>query len=92
MNKKKYEKPEILEESLVVDSEFALGCGSFIPASTVSCLKTYAFNEYEELVYAWGIRDDVPLDSPMLASVIFSNSGSCMSSCYQGPYDVFFAS
>lgn len=90
--KKKYIKPEIKEESLEVDASFALGCGSSIPAFTVSCVQMCAPNEYEELINVWGFTPDSPLDVAEYNGIVFSNSSSCAASCYQGPYDTFFAS
>ena len=86
--KKKYVPPEIEVEPLEVDADFALSCGLSIGASTIACLERSSPNEYEELVYGMGLSPDLPLSE----SVAFSNSLTCLVSCYHGPYDMFFSS
>lgn len=86
--KKKYITPEIRIEPIEVEADYALGCGTTIGASTVSCLEAVAPNEYEELVYGLDVSPSAPLEG----GVAFSSSSTCLASCYQGPYDTFFNS
>ena len=86
--KKKYVPPEIEVEPLEVDADFALSCGLSIGASTIACLETSSPNEYEELVYGLGLLPEHSLSN----GVAFSNSLTCLVSCYHGPYDIFFSS
>ena len=86
--KKKYIPPEIEVEPLEVDADFALSCGLSIGAAIIACLEMSSPNEYEELVYGLGL----PPEHPLSEGVAFSNSLTCLASCYHGPYDMFFSS
>lgn len=92
MARKKYIPPVVMVESLEVDMNYALGCGSSINSSTVACMFKSAPNEFEDLVYGWGLNPDTPLQSSEYSEIVFSSSQSCSASCYQGPYDTFFSS
>lgn len=89
MSKKKYIPPLVLTETLEVDIDYALSCGSVINAATISCMQTNAFNEYEDLL-AWGMSPEASMDS--ISQFAFNNDRECQSSCYQAPYNNFFNS
>lgn len=92
MNRLNYKPPSIEIEELKVDADFALGCGTAVPATTVSCLRKHAYDDYEALTEIWGISPDAPLSGAAVTGIVFSSDVSCRASCYQGPYDSFFAS
>lgn len=87
--KKTYQSPQFHIEPLEVDASYALACSTSIGATTIACLEPVAPNEFEELVFGLGLTVDTPLDSTGYA---FSDSITCIVSCYQGPYDLFFNS
>lgn len=89
---KKYIPPLVTTESLEVDMNYALGCGSAINSASVACIAMNAPDEYEDLVEGWGISPDTPIESAQFTGIVFSNDKACMSSCYHGPYDSFFNS
>ena len=91
MKKKKYVPPVVMTESVEIDSDFALGCGTVIHSSTLSCLYDSSPNEFEDLVDGWGLDPNTAFDSAAFNGIVFSNN-SCSASCYQGPYDSFFSS
>lgn len=86
--KKVYKKPLIEAEPLEVEADYALVCSLSVGWGTIACLEKTSPNEYEELVYGLGLSPSTPIDS----GVAYSNSSSCLASCYQGPYDTFFSS
>ncbi len=91
MAAKKYVPPRVITESLEVDMNYALGCGSTIHSTSVACIAANAPNEYEDLI-EWGLSPDTPIDSMQFNGIVFSSDKSCASSCYHGPYDSFFNS
>lgn len=92
MARRKYIPPIVLTESLEVDMNYALGCGSAIHSSTLTCLSSGSPNEYEDLVETWEIDPDTSFDSDIFTGIVFSSSKTCRASCYHGPYDSFFNS
>lgn len=92
MNKKEYISPKIEIEDLSVDADFALGCGSFVTSSTVACLATSSYDDFEILTEVWDIPPETSLDDPILMAILYSSSLTCRCSCYQGPLDSFYGS
>lgn len=86
--KKSYNKPAYSLMPLSVDADYAISCGLSIGAEIIACLRDTMPNEYEELIFAYNLSPSSPLKN----DVTFSSSGTCLASCYHGPYDLFFSS